>query len=95
MQTAQDQEIERCLRTGEQDHMFRSWPGSEFFARAKHGRGALISTVRDRTRHAVAPAALCNMDAVAFTRAKVAPMVRGLFPQCEQNAVLDVLGRSV
>ena len=99
MQTSPDQEIERYLCSGEQDHMFSSWPGSDLFARAKHGRaalrGALISTVRSRTRHAVAPAALCTMDAVAFTRAKVTPMVRGLFPQCEREAVLEVLGRSV
>jgi hypothetical protein len=99
MQTSPDQEIERYLRSGEQDHMFSSWPGSDLFARSKHGhaalRGALISAVRSRTRHAVAPEALCTMDAVAFTRAKVAPMVRGLFPQREQEAVLEVLGRSV
>ena len=72
MQTSPDLEIERYLCSGEQDHMFSSWPGSDLFARAKHGRaalrGALISVVRSRTRHAVAPAALCTMDAVAFTR---------------------------
>jgi len=99
MQTSPDQEIEHYLRSGEQDHMYAAWPGNDLFARAKHGRaalrGALISTVRSRTRHAVAPAALCTMDAVAFTRAKVTPMVRGLFPQCEREAVLEVLGRSV
>ena len=99
MQTSPDQEIKRYLRSGEQDHMYGAWPGSDLFARAKLGRaalrGALISTVRGRTRHAVAPSALRTMDAVAFTRAKVAPMVRGLFPECEQDAVLEVLGRSV
>jgi hypothetical protein len=99
MQTSPDQETERYLCSGEQDHMFASWPGNDLFARAKHGRaalrGALISTVRSRTRHAVAPAALCTMDAVAFTRVKVAPMVRRLFPQCQQAPVLEVLGRSV
>ena len=35
------------------------------------------------------------MDAVAFTRTKVAPMLRGLFQRCEQETVLDVLGHSV
>jgi hypothetical protein len=68
MQISPDQEIERYLRSGEQDHMFSSWPGSDLFARAEHGRaalrGALISAVRSRTRHAVAPAALGTMDAV-------------------------------
>jgi hypothetical protein len=32
---------------------------------------------------------------VAFARAKLAPMVRGLFPRDEQETVLDVLGRRV
>jgi hypothetical protein len=32
---------------------------------------------------------------VAFTQAKVAPMVRGLFPSHEQEVVLGLLGRSV
>jgi hypothetical protein len=35
------------------------------------------------------------MDVVAFTRMKVAPMVRGLFPRSEHETMLDVLGRSV
>jgi hypothetical protein len=38
---------------------------------------------------------LAELDAVAFTRAKVAPMVRGLFSKNEQDTILDVLGRSV
>ena len=35
------------------------------------------------------------MDVIAFTRKKIEPMVRGLFPRAEQDTVLEVLGRSV
>ena len=41
------------------------------------------------------PEALIGLDLAAFARAKVAPMVRGLFPRGEQQTVLDVLARSV
>jgi hypothetical protein len=99
MQKSSEKEVERYLRTGEHDAFFCQWPGEDFLARAKHGnaalRTALISTVRRRTKHATAPKALVDMDVVAFARTKVAPMVRGLFPRCEHQSVLDVLGRSV
>jgi hypothetical protein len=36
-----------------------------------------------------------DLDLVALTRAKVAPMVQGLFPRVEQAAVLALLERSV
>ena len=91
--------IERFLRTGEHDAHFGVWPGDNFLACAQHGdaalRGALISTVCKRTPRAIVPAALLARNVIAITRTKVAPMVRGLFPQGEQEIVLDVLGRSV
>ena len=99
MPTSPKKDIERYLRHGQHDDFFRAWPGDDFLARAKCGdaalREALIATVRERTRHATVPEALAGIDVVAFTRAKVAPMVRGLFPRDEQETVLDVLGRSV
>ena len=58
-------------------------------------REALIAAVRQRTAHAVAPAQLAGLELVGFTRAKVAPMVQGLFPVREVQTVLDVLARSV
>jgi hypothetical protein len=58
-------------------------------------REALIGEVRKRTHHATTPKGFAQMDVVAYTRDKVAPMVQGLFPRCEQETVLDVLGRSV
>ncbi len=54
-----------------------------------------MSAVRQRTSHAKHPEALADLDVVALTRGKVAPMVRGLFPGGEQESVLDVLGRSL
>jgi hypothetical protein len=58
-------------------------------------RQALVDDVKKRTRDATEPAELAGLDLPAFTRERVAPMVRGLFPRAEQEAVLDLLGRSV
>lgn len=92
-------EIDAFLRSGEHDLAFRAWPGNDFLARAQSGntvlRHALVSAVRERTQHAELPEALTNMDTVVFTRGKVTPMVRGLFPAAEQERVLDTLARSV
>jgi hypothetical protein len=84
MKKSPEKEIQRYLRNGEHDVLSLAWPGGNVAARAQHGHaallGALISTVRARTMHATVPKALADMGVVAFTRAKVAPMVRGLFP---------------
>ncbi len=89
MPTSPRKDIERYLRHGQHDDFFRAWPGEDFLARAKCGdaalREALIATVRQRTRHATVPEALAGIDVVAFTRAKVAPMVRGLFPRTNRR----------
>ncbi|MGA8052294.1 MAG: hypothetical protein WCA12_00270, partial [Burkholderiales bacterium] len=73
--------------------------GADFIARGRVGhaalRKALMEAVRRRTPHATLPEPLAEMDVVAFTRAKVAPMVRGLFARSEQETVLGVLGASV
>jgi hypothetical protein len=77
-------DIERYLRTGKHDPMFPAWPGKNLIDRCTNGdatlRAALVATVHERTPHAKLPAPLHNMDVVAYTREKVAPMVRGLFP---------------
>ncbi len=92
-------EIDRYLRTGDHDSLYTPWPGDTFLDRAKRGdtelRQALIAEVRKRTEHAAEAEGLAGLDIQAFTRAKVTPMVRGLFAHAEQEAVLDVLGRSV
>ena len=94
-----EKEIHHYLDTGEYDHPFSAWPAGNCVARSTLAhdalRQALVRAVRKRTEHAVEPEALLGVDVVALTRAKVAPMVRGLFPRSEQQAVLEVLGRSV
>jgi hypothetical protein len=57
-------------------------------------RGGLVREVRrltDGLKHDPLPVA----DTVSLTRTKVEPMVRGLFPRVEQDAVLALLERSV
>jgi hypothetical protein len=57
-------------------------------------RGALVSAVRRRAE-GLTHAPLPEIDTIALTRAKVEPMVRGLFPRAERDAVLATIGRSV
>ncbi len=100
MRVSLAEELQRYVRTGRHhDDFFLGWPGSDFFARAEHARTALaealVAEVRKRTPHVVAPDALFGLDMVAFARARVAPMVRGLFPRGEQENVLNVLAQSV
>ena len=98
MPTDINQEIEHYLRTGEHDQNFLAWLGEDLFARAKHGGSdlleALISAVRQRTPCVTMPEPLIDLDVTAFTRAKFAPMVGGLFPQEERSVVLDMLSHS-
>jgi hypothetical protein len=91
------QELERYLLTGESDPCRSAWSGG-FLEREKRAhddlREALVRVVKRRTtglRHELLP----EVDTVALTRAKVEPMVRGLFPRVEQDAVLTMLERSV
>ncbi len=95
-QTIND-EIERYLRTGETDPLCAAWSGN-FLERANLAhqdlRGALVHEVRQRSTgrsHARLP----EGDTVSLTRAKVEPMVRGLFPRAEQDVVLATTGQSV
>jgi len=98
MQQSREEEIERYLRTGEYDAHPWGWPGPDFLERARNAdaalRKALIEEVRRRAPHAAQPQRLADLDVAAFTSAKVAPMVRGLFARREQETVLDVLGAS-
>jgi hypothetical protein len=91
-------EVERYLRTGETDPHHAAWPGNGFMERANRAhedlRGALVREVR-RLGAGLAHEPLPQADTVALTRDKVEPMVRGLFPRVEQNAVLMMLERSV
>lgn len=91
-------EIERFLHTGDYDVHCRAWPGDvlERERRARDElRQALVTEVQRRTAGLDVPEKLQGLDVVALTRRKVEPMVRGLFPRKEQDAVLAVLERSV
>ena len=97
--TDQQEEIERYLRSGDYDSRFAAWPGHTLVAQERCGRDALrqalIDAVELRTAVLPVPASLPEFDPVAFTRTKVEPMVRGLFPAAEHKQVLAVLERSV
>ena len=94
------EEVERYLSTGETDLYHSAWPGRNLFERAQIAaadlRNALVAEVSRRTTDWQPPAALAAIeDIAAFTRAKVEPMVRGLFPRAEQAAVMALLEQSV
>ena len=90
-------EVERYLLTGESDPLYSAWTGS-FLERANRAhddlRGALVSAVR-RLTMGLAHKPLPETDTIALTRAKIEPMVRGLFPRAEQDSVLATLEQSV
>ncbi|HEU4727037.1 MAG TPA: hypothetical protein VFT22_04090 [Kofleriaceae bacterium] len=86
-------EIERYLRTGDADMDGWAWPGG-FMERCRRQhadlRGALIEEVR-RLAKARTHERVPEHVGIAFTRAKVGPMVRGLFSKVEQDVVLATL----
>ena len=91
------EEVERYLLTGESDPLYSAWSGS-FMERATRAqedlRGALVRAVRGLTEgltHEPRP----DAGTIALARRKVEPMVRGLFPRAEQDAVLGTLEQSV
>lgn len=89
--------IEQYLETGRCDLDYAAWPGN-LLERAQRAhddlRGALVAEVRRLADGHGVPEALAELDVVPFTRRKVEPMVRGLFPRVEQETVLAVLERS-
>ncbi len=92
-------EIERFLQSGDTDPHHAAWSGRSFMERAGMAHqdltDALVAQVKERSRAWTPPAALRDLDVAAFTRRKVAPMVRGLFPRAEQDIVLALVERSV
>jgi len=92
-------DIERYLETGEHDELFGSWPGNNVLECAQAGKAALRAALEAEicVREANAPRSpqLAELDLVSLTRAKVTPMVRGLFPRVEQAVVLALLERSI
>jgi len=96
--TTMAEAIERYLRTGDHEQDHPEWPGQNIFEKAKRGHDdllhALVAEVKRRSvgrRHHAVP----DLDLTSWTRRKVTPMVAGLFPQVEREAVLALLERSV
>jgi hypothetical protein len=91
--------IRRYLEAGEYDASPRAWPGEHYVDQehAQHEalKGALIAEVRRLAEGTQPPGLPEGLDLTAFTRARAAPMVRGLFPARECEAVLRLLERSV
>jgi hypothetical protein len=91
------EEVERYLLTGESDLLHSAWSGG-FFERANRAhddlRGALVRAVKRLTKD-LPTGPLPEVATVELTRTKVEPMVRGLFPRVEQDAVLSRLEQSV
>jgi len=96
---SQQRAVAHFLATGETDPNSRDWPGQNFLEIAVHStrilREALIASVLARVPPQTQAATPALGDLVALTRDKVAPMVRGLFPQAERPAVMDALATSV
>lgn len=99
MQTPQAAAIDKYISTGAHDPDDGTWAGDNFLARLSTAkaalRNALIETVCTRTRDAKLPATLPAIDPTSLSRAKVAPLVRGLLPRKEQEIVLDALTQSI
>ncbi len=92
-------EIRRYLETGKYDESHAAWPGPRIADRLNRGHqellAALVAEVKRRAGAPEPPCALQGLDLVAFGRGKAEPMVRGLFPRAEQDAVLALVERSV
>jgi hypothetical protein len=90
--------IEHYLRTGDYDPIGAPWPG-KLIERSRRSHDelihALVTEVMRRAKTRPAPELAQGLDAVAFTRAKIEPMVCGLFPRVERQAVLALLERAV
>jgi hypothetical protein len=94
-----EEAVELFLQTGEADELSGIWPGRTIVERAQHASvrllSALATEVERRAATTIPAAEPVGLDLVAFTKRRVEPMVRGLFPRGEQEAVLTVLERSV
>lgn len=90
--------IAHYLETGRHDEHFGSWDG-DLFERARRGtaelKAALIAEIRHRAPRMTTPAALPDLDPATFARRKVAPMVSGLFPAKEREALFRMFERSI
>ena len=87
----QQEAIERYVATGESGILQSEWPGGAVEGGRRAARDltdALLAEVERRAGGRRPPAIPDLLKIARFTRAKVAPMVRGLFPPGEREAVL-------
>lgn len=94
------QEVERYLRTGETDAYAAAWAGQNLIESTKAAHddliGALIASVKERAAGQAKPHGFQDpVDLGAFTRNRVEPMVRGLFPSAEREPVMALVEHSV
>lgn len=90
--------VKRYLRTGDHDLTFAGWPG-DLLARCKSGRralaDALVAEVSRRAQGRDTRGIPKGLELKTFARAKVGPMVTGLFPAKERDVILDLLENSL
>ncbi len=93
------QAIRRYLRTGQHDDLLFGWPGDNVVESSQNGEtalsDALVAEVQRRASGKRPTHDPLDLDLASFTRRKIGPMIRGLFPRVEQETVLAALERSV
>lgn len=89
--------VKRYLRTGESDPTYAAWSG-DVFERGKRGHDELLRALADEVnrraegrQHTAVP----DLDLTSWARRKLTPLVHGLFPQVEREAVIATLEKSV
>ena len=91
--------VRRYVASGDYEAHSLDWPGDNYVERETNHRAALrdglLAEVRRCADGARPPALPEGIDLVAFTRSRVVPMVKGLFPAKERDVVLALLERSV
>jgi hypothetical protein len=91
--------VRRYVASGDYEANSRDWPGAHYVEKETNHhaalRDAMIAEVRRRADGAKPPALPDGLDLVAFTRSRVAPMVKGFFPAKEHEVVLGLLERAV
>ena len=91
------QQIRNFLETGDHDPLFVVWPGQNLVECARNGHQALIDALIDEIRKRTAGKSIPGIpsfDQPVLVRSKVEPMVRGLFPESEQQLILEILGQA-
>ncbi|WP_437840100.1 hypothetical protein [Sorangium sp. So ce1153] len=99
MNASIETQVAHYLRTGEHDQLFPAWSGSDVLDRIRRGdahlREALIAEVRHRMQGRTAPSVPEGVGLIELARARIEPMVRGLFPAREHDIVLAILERAI